>query len=472
MIWFYIGMSYAIAAIPFFVALLVALFGCWGVIAASYRVTAGAWIVAAAFLVETAFVTAPYLRTGINLNSNDLAFGALLVALLARVLVLDRSKHQRVYWLWLAFGGGIFISLFLGLAKYGSAAGVDARPNFYFWMAGLYFATFRYPPEVLQKLWRITQWCGWLVAVIVVYRWLGLKYGFVSERLVEYAGASNEFRVVGSSPAFFIAMTGVAYFALWLRHARVAMLAQALFMLGLVLVLQHRSVWVSMIGALGVVAWHQRKIMLDKIFQIAVVGILMAGVLSIALVLNPSNRLEESIIASTVSVTESHGTHVDRIEGWKVLLAEFAHSNPRVWLIGNSYGTGYERYVLGKKLEFSPHNFYVQLLLRTGIAGLLLFLWVHLALRRQVRSSMLAGSAPTTLQALWLALLAANLLYYIPYQGFYMQGAFCGVLIGYLAGLQPAFERGSAFTKQAENGIPNGGHAIQHGKSAVAERSV
>jgi O-antigen ligase len=141
--------------------------------------------------------------------------------------------------------------------------------------------------------------------------------------------------------------------------------------------------------------------------------------------------------------------------GWQELLTDFARSaGPENWLLGKPYGSGYERIVLGRLQEFSPHNYYVQLLLRLGSVGLLLFLWVHVALRQRMRAGVMSGLSAPVLHTVFLAVLTANLLFYIPYGAFYLQGAFYGVMIGYLAtrsqpdavtpGVQPALRLGEA----------------------------
>lgn len=435
--WFFLTLHYVFTAIPFVFAVLLALVGFWMVVATASRATAGAWVVGIAFLIETAFVSAPFVPMGIKVSTDDLAFALLAAALVMRVLFFEFPRRQAVYGIWLAIGVVFFISFGLGLSSFGTAAGVEARPNFYFWMAGLYFASFSYPPETLKKMWRIVQWCAWLAAAIVAYRWVGLKFGFVSERLVEFAGASSEFRVVGSNPTFFMGVMGVAYFAMWLHYSRRMALFAALVMLGLVLVLQHRSVWVATFGALTLVAWHQRAAVAAKAFPIIGMGVVMVGIMATFIALDPSNRLTETITQSAVSVTESHGTHTDRIEGWRVLLTDYVGYSPREWMLGKPYGTGYERYSSGLLKSYSPHNFYIQLLLRIGAVGVLLFLWVHFVLRNRVRKIAVDSSGSTLLTVL-LAVLAANLLYFIPYQGFYLQGAFYGVLMGYLATSSPA----------------------------------
>lgn len=420
------------------VLMLIAVSGWWVAISTATRVTTGALIVVLAFLVETSLVIAPWLNLGIRVNSNDLILALLGVAVIGRVMFMAAGGQQKRWFIvWVAFLGVLLLSLLIGLFQYGSKAGVEVRDNFYFLMAGLYFASFTYTEADLKRLWRITQWCAWLVVAIVAYRWVGLKYGFVSERLVEYVGASSEFRVVGSSPTFFLASVGVAYFAFWFRDGRSRALFGALVMLGLAIVLQHRSVWVAGIGALAVIAWHLRAAIRARAFSLGVIFVLAGAVLTAYLAYSPSSRLIETLTKSVVAVSEARGTHTERIEGWKVLLGDYAGYKPREWLLGKPYGAGYERYVAGRLVEFSPHNFFIQLLLRVGAIGVGLFLLVHFSLHVRVRRCLKQASADTTAWAICLAILVANILYYIPYQGFYLQGAFYGVLIGYFSSRLP-----------------------------------
>lgn len=430
--WFFLGLRYAIISMPFVFAILFAVIGFWMVVATASRPTTGAWVVGGAFLIETIFGVAPGIPVGFRLTSNDLAFMLLAGALVMRVIFFGIPRRPLVYGLWLAMGVVLFISFGMGLSSFGSTAGVEVRANFYFWMGGLYFASFHYPPDILKKMWRITQWCAWLVAAIAIYRWLGPKIGFSVQRLEILSGSNSEYRVIGSHPTFFLSLVGVAYFSLWLSFSRRLAFVAAFIMFGFVLVLQHRSVWVATLASFALLAWHQRTFVRDKIFPIMAMGVVLTGLLASFIALEPSNRLTQTITRSASAVTEAEGTHIDRLHGWQELLRDFSREGPKTWALGYPYGSNYERWVDGRFVDYAPHNFYVQLLLRIGVIGLFLFLWVHFSLRRRVLASDMSDSSGITLRAIFLAALAANLLYFIPYQGFYLQGALYGVLMGYL----------------------------------------
>jgi hypothetical protein len=426
-------LGYGMLTLPFILAIGLALGSWWVLVNAAARVWVGAWIVALAFVVETVFVAAPALPLGINVSTNDLAFLLLMAALAFRMAFIGVPQWSAAWRSWLLLGMVLFYSLLVGLVQFGSSAGVEARGNAYFWMAGLYFASFSYSPEPLSRLWHMLRWTAWLIAAVVVYRWIGLKYGFVSAHVVELAGASSEFRTVGSHQALFLAMVGVAHLAHWLRHDGWKHLLSAGTLLAFAVVLQHRSVWVATLVALAVVAWHLRTTLAVRALPLIGLGIALISAGTAMLILSPGNRLAETLTRSVTAVGEARGTHTDRIEGWRELLAGHAGASPREWLLGKPYGTGYKRHVLGREVEYAPHNFYVQILLRLGVIGLAALLWIHFHLRRKLLHDRQRNDAPPLLEIVLLAVLAASLAYYIPYQGFYFHGALYGFLIALLA---------------------------------------
>lgn len=426
-------LGYGMLALPFGLAIVLALGTWWALVNAAARVWVGTWIVGLAFVLETIFVAAPALPLGINVSTNDLAFLLLMAALAFRLAFIALPQWSVAWRSWLLLGMVLVYSLLIGLVQFGSSAGVEARGNAYFWMAGLYFASFTYSTDVLSRLWRVLRWTAWLIAAVVVYRWVGLKFGFVSAHVVELAGASSEFRAVGSHQALFLALIGVAHLGHWLRHDGWKSLLAASAMLSLAVVLQHRSVWVATLVALAVIAWHLRATLAAKALPLLGLGLALISTAGALFILSPGNRLAETMTRSVTAVAEARGTHTDRIEGWRELLAGHAAASPREWLLGKPFGTGYKRHVLGRVVEYSPHNFYVQILLRLGVIGLVALLWTHFHLRRQLLNERQRSDSPSLLGIVLLATLAASLAYYIPYQGFYFHGALYGFLIAYLA---------------------------------------
>jgi O-antigen ligase len=71
-----------------------------------------------------------------------------------------------------------------------------------------------------------------------------------------------------------------------------------------------------------------------------------------------------------IAQADNTGSVAWRVEGWAVLISQWAKSSMN-WFTGEPFGTGFLRVVEGSNVVAGPHNFYVEMLLRTGIAGLL-----------------------------------------------------------------------------------------------------
>jgi hypothetical protein len=86
-----------------------------------------------------------------------------------------------------------------------------------------------------------------------------------------------------------------------------------------------------------------------------------------------------SVVQQAAKVTEDKSnTFTNRAEGWQELLKGWAKSGPVGLLVGAPFGSGYERVQENGLVAWAPHNYYVQLLLRSGLLGLtgfLLLLW-------------------------------------------------------------------------------------------------
>jgi O-antigen ligase len=102
-------------------------------------------------------------------------------------------------------------------------------------------------------------------------------------------------------------------------------------------------------------------------------------------------------------------------------------ASPSVWLFGFPFGKGYARMHFGVMVDFAPHNFYVDLLLRVGIVGMLL--WILPTVMVIVHS--LRARCESEAEYLWTRGLAVMLLavmvYCIVYPSNYLAGAATGI---------------------------------------------
>ncbi len=108
---------------------------------------------------------------------------------------------------------------------------------------------------------------------------------------------------------------------------------------------------------------------------------------------------------------------------------DWMNSSLRTLLFGFPYGYGYRRVIRNIVIEFAPHNFYIDMLLRVGIVGLILMVWATLmATVHSLRAKTESEYEYLLLRGLGVTLIA-SILYYVPYPAFYLHGVVTGLAL-------------------------------------------
>jgi O-antigen ligase len=69
-------------------------------------------------------------------------------------------------------------------------------------------------------------------------------------------------------------------------------------------------------------------------------------------------------------VVQSGSGNLDwRVQGWSNLVTAWSRS-PTEWAIGQPIGSGFARQIEGIVTNAHPHNFYIEIMIRTGVVGL------------------------------------------------------------------------------------------------------
>ena len=402
----------------------------WGAIFVTcVNAWAGATILYCAILTELVVPTA--VKIGILVYPADAASMLLLLALAYRTVVLGKANCIPLAW-WLL--GAIQVALFVwGLALYGTAAGVGYRTHFYVWIGAAYLATFDYGDRKWRTFIRLIEFLAAILAVIVIYRWVRGSFDpLYQAQLDELVTTGIRLRVIGSGAALMI---GIAFLAS--VHAIVTDRANGIRWLSslvfglLVVLLQHRSVWVASISGLLVMAVlearrHRAAAMRFMLLAFAITAVVSFGTLA-------SRSTTTSVESQAESAFGSGGTFMGfRVPGWLALSKEWVSSgSPITYLIGKPYGSGFKRYIYGfrsKPVEVAPHDQYIHLLFRGGLIGLACFLWViGVAMRHLWISQKLDRS--DAYSTLIFSIIVALLLYFIPYGIGYEQIAVIALIL-------------------------------------------
>jgi O-antigen ligase len=411
---------------------LVALASIWLLRASANRRTLCVGLLLVGLLVENALIEPPWIHVGIQIYLMDVIALLMLATVCTAFVFRQLSIRGLPTVLWLAFGLLMMVSFVEGIQPYGKTAGVDVRPNLYFWIAGLYCCLVEFTERDVRQMARWCVWSAYALVGIAAYRWIGWLAGFVPLSAITEVGAGNEFRALPSGATFCVAAVGLVQFMAWMRGSgsRFSGLHALVFAV-VVVVLQHRSVWLAAgVGHLFVLvqqSGHMPRRLLWLIGLFFAVGI---GVV-VATQIGALDRLASSLWESTISVADPRSTASDRMFGWEALMSDWIESPWGTILFGYPYGTSYRRVVARVVVEYSPHNFYVQLLLRVGLVGTLLFIAATLLTMVHALSATVESEFEHLLLRGTGLLLLVSLVYYVPYQALYIHGAVTGLAMAH-----------------------------------------
>jgi hypothetical protein len=171
---------------------------------------------------------------------------------------------------------------------------------------------------------------------------------------------------------------------------RVIRFTLALLLFVFVILLQHRTVWVVAV-VVGVMYWVLRPSRAGQRAVVAVTGALVGCLTVVCFGLGAFGTVGGTLAASFAETQTTHSTFTWRVIGWQELL-----DAPRSWvewLFGSPFSSGYARVVEGGLTTVSPHNYYVHVALRLGLAGLVLLLAVYALVWRRLHHGGLDGLA-------------------------------------------------------------------------------
>ncbi len=428
-----IALSYVFSTAPYLVAMVLAVL----MVALLVQATQSPWLVLGllglAMVADTASIHPLTIHLGLWVYPGDAFAGITAAALLVRVLFMD--KRHLVPTAWWVFGAAQFIMFAWGLVAHGTGAGVDYRPHFSAWAGAAYLATFVQDDAFIKKLLVFVQLIAWGVMTVAVYRWVGSEIDAELARDIDkFITTGVPYRVLWVAPTFMIAvalMLSVFYAAS--DRAQGSYWPLALLFGAFVLALQHRTVWVTTMAGIGVLGYALSKARAGAGLKMAAAALSL--VVLVAVMATSLQGVSGSIQSQAERAVSGGGTfYGGRVLSWVALLQEWAgSSSPITYLLGKPFGSGYERYTseyAREAVTYQPHNYYVQLLYRGGLIGLVAFVWTLVnafrALRQQLKDKQVF--APFLL-----GLFAALVLYYVPYGVSYDHAIFLGLMLGAIA---------------------------------------
>ena len=440
-------LAWLMFAVPFIIAGAVGLALPLLAVLSYRRLAWGLGLMTAAMLADVLVLSAPVMRIGLTLFVADVPM--VLLATMAALRWLLRDDVPRRDGAWLLLVAVFALGLVIGLLRHGTAAGVAARGDFYALAAASYTMSFAIGQREMAALYRSITVAAGLLLLLTLYRWL-VVYLPIKDLLPPPGIYNNdgEIRVVWASAALMMAEVAV----LGLFHGRPRSglaLARwlAVPLMACVVVLQHRSVWLAAVAGVLVAVLLAGRQRASRFQQTGLVILLAAASV---LPLMVSDRLASQLGGSVQAALAGQGTVHARLENWRASLQNWAGHGALALAIGDEPGADKARTVETeegelRKISYSTHNHYVALLTGSGVIGLAAYLWVVLrALRGLLRGDRVdskvaldADHAPDP-GAVLLVLVAMQLVYFVSYGSDFLQFAFFGMALAWVAGLAPA----------------------------------
>lgn len=402
----------------------------------------GLAIIAGMFAIEAMMMSVGGLNLGITLYYTD--FALLLIGIVAGMRLLFAPDFPLRHWAWLVFSVMICLSLAVGLASYGTAAGVSARDYFYFMVTGLYGMSFPMDERRVRLTLNVLAAVAVLLLVLTAYRWI--VYFTPITALLPEGGVYNidgAIRVIKSNEALVLAevLIGGLFFAAAAMGLYMAQWLSPL-LLGVVLALQHRSVWLAaLVGGLTrfLVVRSKQSSTTGQLLLVAAI----VGVTSMPLLFSEKlSGLTQQVEHSAERALQGRDTTRERLSNWKSMIQLWYQGGAKSIVIGQSFGADSSRYVEEgggrgfKKISYYAHNLYVQTLYNTGLVGLTAMLAAFVYVMRGLYRLNRDGVGGMVTQIL-LVLMAMQMAYYVPYGTDYLQSLLFGVALSYVAVRSP-----------------------------------
>ncbi|WP_329318652.1 O-antigen ligase family protein [Streptomyces sp. NBC_01262] len=318
-----------------------------------------------------------------------------------------------------------------GITAYGlQAVGNDGRGAFWCVLAAALYVATMPPSAALDRV--VTR--TWLAmaatyAVLCLVGWASVGLHPVTAH-VTVDGVGVDPRPVPAAAALVL-LQGAALLlcplgsertaAAWRRRGK---LLGAAVILAFVVLLQQRTVWIAG-GAMAVTWWALRPVRAGQRITSAVAGATALSMAALAFVLGAFGTIGGALSDSAAATQGNRSTFAWRVLGWQDLLDE-----PRSlvhWLTGVPFGSGYDRYIRGGLVAVSPHNYYLHVVLRLGLIGLVVLAALYVLIWRRLHRG---GSADLALRLM----IVGQLVFFVSFSASMEQGVLLGLCLWHARG--------------------------------------
>jgi hypothetical protein len=302
----------------------------------------------------------------IRLGFTDIIATLILCAAFARLLRMRRlATYQR--WLVLFFIL-LVLSLVRGIIAFGVQTSISDFRLMEFWIAAaIYFATVPPSQRVYDRIAKLWIWVTVPLMVVVLARWLdvfaGIDLGVPRER---FGSSDATIRVLNGPYTFFLVQGFILTLPFWRQDQRARSIRiVSILLLLFVVLLDRRTAWIALLAGIVTLMVHDRRLGRRAMWAVVAIGGVVIGAYF------TFQRAATS--GEPIAQASNPASAAWRIDGWVALISQWA-SAPTNWFTGEPFGASYLRRIEGSDVVAEPHNFYIEILLRTGAFGLIALL--------------------------------------------------------------------------------------------------
>jgi hypothetical protein len=313
----------------------------------------------------------------------------LSIAFVVIALLDIRQLHANIRstsWLWIILALLFLTATVNGVSTFGANSAVNEARGFTTLISAMIWA--------LSLNWRSLKlgrligtyvpMLGWSLTIAAVYH--GMRYGIGgASDFVDANGLDQTGRILVSGQAMVVGLCAMVCLHLWLEKKRRMHLWSSIVFAAIVLISQHRSVWVAIASA-----WLAYSLFGQRNRRSAAAVIAMVAAWGVSVVL--ASGMADGMITQIRDSSENTATYDARTSSWQYLISKAIDKGPETLLLGAPFGSGFDRIEPnGLFVTFQPHNIYVSVFLRLGLIGLgayiallLYFLFKNLKTRNMV----------------------------------------------------------------------------------------
>jgi hypothetical protein len=359
----------------------------------------------------------------LNIFASDLLIAVLLGGSIARMLRMPRlTNPQRLMVLFFLLVAWSMARSLVDADSVEAVAG--ARSYLQFISAALYFSTVEPNREFFDRIASLWFFAAAALCALALMRWVSNAVGITGGVF----GSGQSLRVLPSSGALLIAQAAILALPLMGQRSRRLLRWLTPVFLVFVLILQHRTVWIVTIISVVYLLYRERSLTKNLLGAIGA-GLALLAVLTFTVLENHDLEVTESLAESA----QNTDTFSWRAAGWRALMRDAGPDGMAEWVVGRPMGVGWDRIMIHGPtivtVGVSPHNYYLEALLRVGIIGLAAILAVYAMALDGTRRGFphdRGGDRLLSANALHVVI-ALHLVYYLSYSNDPAQGLLLGL---------------------------------------------